>query len=222
MQGIFIGVVAAFVVLITIIGPEYAGFLLPFFLSHLPTSTENTVRTLSNTKLHLSKARRKTISRKRILHHEARMKRGAFTKSSDMTAPLSSHFHPILSFCIWLKLITTSIHKVEGVFFFMPFFVLTNYELISGASECPDTYTWYRGELLKWQALCLRSRSATCTGLSGCIYRPYLYKYIMELFLAQTERCGDREVESMNFPEFAASLCISKNSCKLRDRWYLN
>ena len=33
MQGIFIGVVAAFVVLITIVGPEYAGFLLLFSLS---------------------------------------------------------------------------------------------------------------------------------------------------------------------------------------------
>ena len=149
MQGIFIGVVAAFVVLITIIGPEYAGFLLLFLSSHLPTSTENTVRTLSNTRLPLSKARRKTISRegifhqsrKRILHHEARMKRGAFTKLSDVTVPLSSHSHPIPSFCISLKLITTSIHKVDGVFYFVPFFVLTNYELICGASECPDTCT---------------------------------------------------------------------------------
>ena len=77
----------------------------------------------------------------------------------------------------------------------MPFFVLTNYDLICGAFECPDTYIRYRGELLKWQASHFHSRSATCTGLSGCIYRTYLYKYIMELFLAQTEGCGDREVE---------------------------
>lgn len=98
VQGIFIGVVAAFVVLITIVGPEYAELLLLVLSSHLPTSTENTVRTLRNTKLHSSRTPRKTISRKRILHQEARMRRrAAFTKLSDMTAPVPSH-----SFLVYL------------------------------------------------------------------------------------------------------------------------